>query len=352
MISPVKSLTSTTTQVPILRFPTRAERDGLCETGSDLRLRDYYRSFLLPDLDDVAPRSLGEDRWAIAKWERYTGNPPLSEIDEETGNECLKSLIRGMEADAMSPATINKTWRELKGIFRAAFDDGFCSSVPVLLKRRKGKRIRSRLVKEPPKLQREIVTEEELLRLWRSTRYATYPAREQFPAPRYWRVALVLFWTYGARTIDFLQNLRWEHVRFKDRLLQFTAQKTSKLQGLPLTDAAIAHLKSIQGYSERVFPGFNSRGCFLKTPQAWKRGYYATWRAEICPPAQLEVPITLKHFRERVLTTYNAISPGLGSWILAHYMPGVSAQNYDLPTNQIRDLICGAPVPEFFSEVG
>ncbi|HWL07975.1 MAG TPA: hypothetical protein VNQ76_06210 [Planctomicrobium sp.] len=338
----------------IIRFPSLLERSGKLENPDEITLPVYYETVLLPDLkDDLSPRSLKEDRIALNHWVRHTNNPPLHFCgDPVNGNDLLNLLMSGMTAAGCRPPTVNKTWRELRSMFSAASEEGLCAHVPVLLKRRKGKRIRSRLIKESPKLQRQIVTEDELKRLWSACRFATYPRRQQFPTPRLWRVALVLFWTYGARTIDFLHNLRWEHVKFSDKLLQFTAQKTSKLQGLPLTEIAIAHLKSIKGHSERVFPGFNTPGCFLQKTQKWKRGFRATWNSEICPNASIDDPITLKHFRERVLTRYNAMHSGLGSWILGHYMPGVSAQNYDLPTDQIRELICSAPVPDCFQMVG
>ncbi len=80
-------------------------------------------------------------------------------------------------------------------------------------------------------------------------------------------------------------------------------------------------------------------------------GYYATWRHEICEQAALLAPIQLKHFRERVVTRYNAMHPGLGSWIAGHYVPGVSAQSYDLPTDQIREVLGSAPVPECFRSI-
>lgn len=336
----------------ILKFPSLAERTGAVAPGTSVTLRMYYESVLLPDLRDeqfgLASRSLKEDRIAINHWERCTGNPDLLSVEPEH-IELLRD--RMLQAGAAAP-TINKTWRELKSMFSAAVEDGFCHQVPLPRQRRQGRRMRSRLVKEHPKRQREIITEEELTRLWRACRHATYPRGRQFPAPLLWRVALVLFWTYGARTTDFLQRLKWEDVRFGDRLLLFTARKTTKLQGLPLTPIVEKHLRSIKGHAERVFPGFNSPGCYLRARRKWKRGYNATWRGEIQAAAGLLQQVTIKNFRERVVTRYNAIHAGLGSWIAGHYMPGVTAQNYDLPTDQIRDLICSAPVPACFAEIG
>lgn len=337
--------------IPILRFPSRAERDGTLNPGDSLTLGEYYRQRLLPELIDLSRRSLESDRLAIRKWEKWTSDPPLS-VGTEVLEENLCRFRAGLIESGAAPASINKHWREIKAIFDAAVADGYCRCTPLIHERRRGRVRRSRLVFEPRKRQRELITEAELTRLWSACSAATYPRGGQFSAPRLWRVALVLFWTYGARTGDFLRNLRWEHVRFGDQLLLFSAQKTSKLQGLPLTPTVMAHLRSIQGPSDsRVFPGFNSPGCHLRSPDRWKPGYYATWRGEICEQAALLVPIQLKHFRERVVTRYNAMHPGLGSWIAGHFVPGVSAQHYDLPTDQIREVIYSAPVPECFREI-
>lgn len=324
----------------ILKFPTSGETTA---PAGPLTLRDFYTQVLLPDLDDLSPRSLDEDRVALNNWERYTPNKLLSEIDEAD----LMALRDGMLTAGRAPSTVAKTWRELRAMLAAASDDGLLATVPKLKRR-------SRIVKLHPKRQRETVNETELTALWRACKHATYPADNPpgLEAAKLWRVALVLFWTYGPRTGDVF-NLTWDDVRFGDRLLQFRATKTGKLQGLPLTDLVIAHLRSIKTqYNRRhVFAGFRTPGCHLRTGR-WKAGYYATWRADITAHCPLKSPIVLKHFRERMVTFYNGREPGLGSWIAGHSMPGVSAQHYDLPTQRIRDAIAAAPVPECFREIG
>lgn len=347
--------TKTITSNPqILKFPSLTIHDGF-HSSEQMTLRSYYKAHLLPELSDLAPRSLKADTYALNVWERFTENIPLSSGEVEFHSQLI-TLRESMLQAGLATSSINMVWRELRAMFAAAVDDGYCSSVPFIRERRRGRVVKSRLVKQVVKPQREIITEDELLKLWRATRFATYPSNGPFPASKLWKVALVLFWTFGARTIDFLQNLRWDHVKFNDRLLQFTAQKTSKLQGLPMSDVVVAHLKSIhlestQSSTDPVFPGFRTAG-HRKTSGKWKRGYYTTWRHEIQANSEIFEPIMLKHFRQRVVTRYNAMHPGLGSWIAGHYMSGVSAQNYDLPTDQIREVICSAPVPSFFHEIG
>lgn len=323
----------------ILRFPTLVERQQGLDPNAKLTLRAYYDTVLLPEIREAqSPNSLRSDRTALNHWERLTGDPDLREVTRE-------HLILLRDGLVCSDSTKDKTWRELKAMFEAAAEDQLIARVPAIARRMKC-RIVSHAVKRP---QREIITEAELTRLWRACAHATYPAGGEHPAPQLWRVALVLFWTYGARTLDFFQHLRWEHLRWGDGLLSFTAAKTRKLQGLPLTSTVEQHLRSIKGHSERVFPGFETPGSRLHG--GVKRGYYATWNHEIVAQAELAVPVQLKHFRQRVVTYYNGIEPGLGGWIAGHYMPGVTAQHYDLPTQRIRQAICSAPVPACFREL-
>lgn len=328
----------------ILKFPTLAERTGQVDPNSPLTLRSYYESCLLPELSEQAPSSLKEDRTALNHWERLTDNPDIRTI----GDEQLRAVRDQMIEAGYADATINKTWRELRAMLAAANDDGFIDSTPYLKQRQKGRRVRCRLVQEQPKRQREIVTEAELERLWIACKHATYPKGGQFPAPLLWRSLLVVMWTYGARTLDVLKHLEWDEILWTQKLFRLHAHKTRKIQGLPITPAVEKHLRQIKGHANRVFPGFNSPGCFLHKTGKWKRGFYTTWKNEICRNAGIEIPIQLKHFRERVVTHYNEIEPGLGAWIAGHFVPGVTAQNYDLPTKRIRDVIESAPVPACF----
>jgi integrase len=313
------------------------------EPSETITLRSYYARVLLPELlaEEQAHKSIQSDWCAIRRWEELTPDRDLRDI----GRDDLLAFRDRLAARGRSPATINCYWREVKAVFEDAVYRGLLPRVPAL-----GRRQKSRLVKEPPKRQRKPLTETELTQLWRNCSAATYPAGRQFPAPLLWRVALMLFWTYGARTLDMLRALTWPSIDLDARLLRFEAMKTSKLQGLPLTDAVVAHLRAIRGRSDRVFPGFDSTGCVLRAGPV-KRGYYTTWRRVIGADS-FAPPIWLKHFRESMVTRFNALWPDLGAWVAAHYMPGVTAQHYDYPTERIRSAIESAPVPACFAEVG
>lgn len=334
-----------------LKFPTLQQREHEeFDTDSLITLRSFYESKVLPEISFQSPNSLKEDRTALTHWERIVGEVDIRDVKRETVQDFRIGLIdRGLR-----DATVNKIWRELKSIFAFAADEEiqlirFVPSLSIKMK--------SKLVAKEQKLrQREIITAQEVSRIWSACKHATYPLPDPYkePTPKQWKVALVLFWTYGQRTEDVFK-LKWKDVRFGSKLIQFEALKTGKLQGLPMTRIVEQHLRSIhRPHTERVFPGFNSRGSFLKNQEYTKRGYYVTWKNEILANAALEETIQFKNFRQRVVTEYNADYDGikLGSWIAGHSMQGVSAQNYEMPSKTIRKALEAAPVPECFEEIG
>lgn len=326
-----------------LRLFEPTEQECFSEPSEqELSLRGYYERCILPEIEhEQSPSSLQQDRVALNHWERLTGDLPLSKIDREQ----IVAYRDGLVARGLAPATVNKCWRELRSMFLWAADEDVIPKAPQV-----SRRMKSKLVKQPAKIQRETLTIDEVTRLYKACKKATYPAGGEIPAPKLWRTAIVLWWFYGARTLDVIGKLSWENVQVNDRLLRFAAQKTGKLQGLPLTDLVIEHLKSIKRNSNLVFPGFKTKGCFLQEKQVWKNGYYATWRGEIQTEAGMS-EVKIKHFRETMITRNNGIEASLGNWIAGHYMPGVSAQHYDLPTQRIRDAIERTPVPECFLEI-
>lgn len=308
--------------------------------GDRITLRLFYeRCMLAEDADALAARTLAEYRCALNRWEETTADPDIRDCSAED----LRALLHGLSRRGQSARTINKTWRHLRCIFNYSKRREVIRSVPSM-----GRHGNSRLVKEQPKQQREALIAAEVASLIECCRFATYPEHRETPTPKLWSVAIYLFWMYGARTFDVLRNLTWDCVRLQDRLLRFQALKTSKLQGLPLTDLGLSLLRSIRGHSERVFPGFHSKGSVLsrgKRAGTVKRGYYTTWNQEISGHADVLATVKMKHFRETAVTRWNGVRPNLGSWIAAHYMPGVTAQHYDHPTREIREAIEAFEVP-------
>eukprot|EP00913_Durusdinium_trenchii_P005645 g5263.t1 len=178
---------------PTILFPGTND-DPRLDTAERITLRDYYTACILPDVEgQLSDRSLASDRNALNHWEARTANPDIREISRDH----LLQLCDSIDQDELSPKTRDKILRELNAMLFDACEEGYIHRVPAIPKRLKRRR-RSAAVTIP----RETVTMAEVESLWKACRHATYPAGGHYPAPRFWRVMIVLFYVYGQRTCD------------------------------------------------------------------------------------------------------------------------------------------------------
>lgn len=304
--------------------------------GDDPRefsLRQAYDKYLLPDLVDAsaADGTLQAYGTAIRHWEKYSGNPAVGQIERNHA-----TLLRdGLLESGMAAATVRKTWAHLRAILRRVAQpisgnprgEGIIACVPWV-----------RLPKSKPKLPR-LASHSELNLLYDSCRIAIWPSvrKTGVPAPELWRCFLVLVYNYGPRTLD-LWRLPWSGVDWERGLIRFCAEKTSKLQGLPLNAAARAHLERVKLPREKVF-----------WPTGGKTQFYREWRT-INAAAGISVPLECRDLRETCASNYEAISPGVGSWILGHGPKGITQTFYVNPTPQIIEAVHKLPQPAAFLE--
>ena len=376
-MSSVRNLERDAVELPTIRlFQEAAEPTGW---EGHVSLRMFYENYYLPGIrHDVTPKSLAQDRYALNQWERFTQDRDIRQVGPddlaELRDNALATISR--RGTPITKTTVNAIWRELKPVFRYAEELGKIERCPQI-----GIRAKSRLCKSDQRIQRDTITADEIQRLWIAASHADYPQKGAIPAARLFRVMMVLFWSYGARKSQFIERLVWDEIDFENRLISFQAIKTTKLQGVPLTDLVIRHLRSIKTSSRRVFANFNAGGSYISHREEsnehgavirrellppdqrhWVPGYYQTWNQRICPAAGV-VPeagpdglaasvrqdwgdaarprITFQNFRQTMVTELNDRSQVqmVGNWVAAHYMPGVSAQSYDKPTERVKKAI-------------
>lgn len=174
------------------------------------------------------------------------------------------------------------------------------------------------------------------------------------------QLAFVLGLMCGLRAED-LFGLRWsQYLRDGDPqagidfpMLDYSARKTAKLQGVPLPPQAVALLDRFavrrliaDGYifaSEWSRPEAAQPG---RTRQARKRNRVAkqVFARHGCPCAKpwqvLRATCNERYERQRT---------GLGAWVLGHAMSGVNATSYRSPDRSIYDDMCRTPAPDFES---
>ena len=83
------------------------------------------------------------------------------------------------------------------------------------------------------------------------------------------KVIQLLLYT-GARRCEILKA-RWEHVHYESRLLTVPLSKSGRTRHIPLSDAAILVLRSIQGKSDWVFPRRDGEGPLGSVFKYWSR---------------------------------------------------------------------------------
>lgn len=327
-----------------------------------LTLIQFYEQSLAETRSCQRSRSTNKaDREALNAWAMFTDNIDLRSLIWEsprTSRESLKRLrqqlqmyVRNQLAVPIEASTINKRLRHLRAILNLAadpIDHALIGHVPDLGKDFTGTnsmwQIKSKRL--PP---RDTISRDEMERLF----YAT----DKTDNPNLWKVIILILWSYGVRTEDHFFRLDWSLIDFTKMLMRFTANKTSKLQGVPLTPLIVRALRSLSTYQpgQQTGPifGVMNRGTWSRN-SGWKEGYYTAWSRDILPAARIEVKkgpaehkaasllaedvrpnLLFHHFRKTMVTDLNIYSGQAGNWVAAHYMGGVSEQFYDTPTERI-----------------
>lgn len=333
------------------------------QDAEPLTLRQFYEGHLFPVRERrISERTLDSDMEAISAWERFTDNTNLRSLDWSSPvairttlrylRTQLQKYVRGMEQAGLAASTINKRLRHLRTMLRKAadpIDHALLLHVPDLGTDFTGtssgwKMPESRLAP------RATITMEEMEALFKAT--------DASNDSHLWKSIIVLLWSYGARTEDTFLRISWDLVDLNKWLMRFTANKTSKLQGVPLTPLTQAVLLSLKdrGHSGAVF-GVLKKGTWTKS-SGWKPGYYTSWSRDILPAGRFQVNrgpedfqaacnvvenvrpnLLFHHFRKTMVTELNIYSAQAGNWVAAHYMPGVSEQFYDTPTERIAKAV-------------
>lgn len=347
----------------VLEGRFRDQNPAIVDSGVTGRLTipDFYYERLFEFRKaNLSPRTIDSDVDALNAWQVHTDNPDLYSLNWSTrqqGVESLRQLRQQLQkfvtsqlASGVSGVSINTRLRHIRSILRIAADPiehGLIDHVPDLGRAFTGTKSAWQ-IRAVRKKQRPTVTAEEMVRLFHAT--------ESADDPHLWKVIILLLWTWGARTEDTFFHLDWSLVDLQKNVMQFTANKTSKLQGVPLTPLIVRALQSI-GTTEGPIFGKLSKGNWTKKV-GWKRGYYTTWSRDILPAGRFAVckgppehkalcakaedvrpNLMFHHLRKTMVTELNIYSAQAGNWVAAHYMGGVSEMFYDMPTERIAKAV-------------
>lgn len=297
-------------------------------------LRSVYEKMLPEYPSSLSERTFAEQRAALNRWEAATGNPSIDEIDRET----IKQLRDHLIGTGIGGETINKIWRTLRAMFRYAHDElNWIEQIPSV-----SPFMRSKLVEVSTPIPREVLSHDEIARMWTNCLQATYPIVEPCLA---WRTFLVLAWVTGMRTGD-LVDLPWSSILWNQKLIRFAADKTGKLQGLPLLSWVETHLRrwhAVAPLGPKIFEGFRKRGHINRRTGKRFSGYYLTWNETITDG--IEPKPQIKTLRADMVTELNDVHDGVGGWAAGHSPVGVTQTNYDKPSKRVQKAFSERPVP-------
>lgn len=293
-----------------------------------LTLREAYGRHY--DKSELSPRTAAKIGYELKAWEKFSGDPPIGQIDDATAAEFRATMLKS----GLSPRTINSTWGTVRMILRFVGPRetgnprgrGIISQVPQM-----------KPCKESRPLPRRLALGD-LDAVYRACDGAKYPSRTGgVPAVAWWRSLLVLAYFTGLRKSDLLA-LRRDQFDLQRGLLSFRAQKTGKAAHFPLHPVVVQHLAAIwQPERELVFQGMRSR-C----------GRLYEYLREIQQRAGLLETFGLHDIRRTAASEINRVARGMAPVFLQHVAEDVSGQFYLNATDELEEAIGKMRFPEAF----
>lgn len=296
---------------------------------ADMTLREGFDLVARPTFLNATKGTLQEYNTALNRWEEFTDNPPITQIDDATCDGFTQAVL---DSEVVANTTYNKWARHIRGIFnrlgprdsRNKLGKGIMPMIPII-------QFLNEELTEP-----RVIPLEHISKMYEACDVATWPKRSGASPPLRWRCLLVMFYCVGPRRDDAL--LMTEEALHAGGALRWIAKKTRKKQCVPLHPVVHAHLARLPR------DGFT----LLGMPTTNRRDFYATWRA-ICKAA--EVPNYIpKDFRKTCGTQLDLQYEGAAGWVLGH-SDNVTRKYYINPTEKVTKAILAMAMPEAFLKI-
>lgn len=297
---------------------------------SDLTLREAFEKHY--DKSDLSPDGLRTIHDALLRWERFTDNPAVGNVNNETISEFRRAMLERPYA----PSTVRSTWMRVRPIFRRLAPDaaGFNPLGLGVIERLPYMKPVKVVNRRPYRIPLD-----DLSAFYRACRFAEFPKRGFKPA--YWFQTLITTCYFtGLRRRD-LFNLRFSQMDFDNGTIDFTAHKTGKPDCFILHPVAIAHLRRIAAPKrDKVFTGmYGGDG-----------GWFSLEWNHIAERAGIKRKFTLHDIRRVGASEVDRIDRGIGKQFLQHAPRGVSEISYLNAADELADAIRAMRVPDAFAE--
>ncbi len=289
-------------------FPT----DG--KTTLSTFFEDFYKSQCL---FDARPATVGSYEVALRLWVKYTGDPAVVSITNETLTRFRDCLLKrhGIKGNnKASGSTVRSKLRHVQALLdkcgpagpRNREAVGLIQQVPWCRSPREELPI--------PK----IVSKENLQVVYKAADLMNVPSISGIEAPAWWRALIAIAYNTGLRRRT-LFSLRMSDIDLKRRIIVIPAErfKSRRPHVIPLNEDAYIHFLSIRTERELVFPWPSSRWHFDKNFHILQR------RAGI-PAIEW---FGLHALRKTIATELWQTNPQAATLALGH-VSGVTTQNH------------------------
>jgi integrase len=291
-----------------------------------MTVRAAWKKYVQPSIRTQG--TLTSYETSLRVWEEIAGNLPLRDISNLTMDKFKAALTH----DGLSAATVNKYLRTITRIFyrlgpqqhRHLDGLGILHRIPY-----------TQPLPAPGKIPRSIKlpTLEAILR---SCGVATWPQPERSGVDpvTFWRAVVVLAFNLGLRRGD-LFGLRHDSIDLEERTVTLIAEKSGKVQCIPLNDAACDAIRTLWR---------PEHGPYLLYPTSSNRQLYREWHkiqtAAGIPEDQHVDPHDL---RRTCATFLERIAAGAATTVLGHSSPAVTRRSYIDPSQAVRHAVESLP---------
>ena len=242
--------------------PTAAAERGTSRHGLSPEMtlsaffRDFYRPIVLVS-KGAAASTVAEDETSFRYWKKFTGDPPICQIDQHTCAAFVSGLlsVRKRCGEPLSTTTINKHANAVQKVLDLIGPPG------------RERRLRQAqwlvdlvpFIERPPATKtgpKGVYTFDEIQRLVFAATDARVPDKLAVTPAEFWTALLVFLFNTGCR-IGESMKLTWRMVDDDERLLRlpWSVRKGRKFHEVPLNDAAMAAIATMRRcHTERVFP--------------------------------------------------------------------------------------------------
>lgn len=241
----------------LVKNKIKSRSDGLTE---DMTLTQFYQSWYVPKISTRNRQTAGtrkERETAFRYWTKYTGDPRLSDLSDDTVDAFAAGLFQATtrEGKKLSDQTIRKHLSAVESVLLYAG--------PKSSKNKRAVGLIAELPEFPQIKKRADVnnrtpTFAEFERIIKACSVARRPRLEGISAAEWFECAYLFLYATGVRYTDFL-NARWEHIK---KLQDITVlvipsekEKTHRERVVPLGRLALSVLNRMPrlGREEKIF---------------------------------------------------------------------------------------------------